>query len=76
MKKLLANSELPYAMSRPCSGGAPGGVSVRKATSTPTVTGPGRSRPATKVAAVSAVSMRRIGRLLTSDPARDRGRSG
>src|SRR3989442_11952429 len=49
MKKLLANSELPYAMRRPCSGGAPDGVSVRKATSTPTVTGPGRSRPATKV---------------------------
>src|SRR5256884_9429644 len=35
-------------MSRPCCGSAPGGVRVRKATSSPTVTGPERSRPATK----------------------------
>ena len=51
MKKLLANSELPYTTSRPCRISTPGGVSVRNATSSPTGTGPARSRPARKCAA-------------------------
>ena len=51
MKKLLANSALPYTTSRPGRGSLPAGTGTLNSTSAPTVTGPRWSRPATKTPA-------------------------